>query len=115
MKDAIKGIAAICGAILFLGLGCPTIKPASDDAVVCIDDSSREYRAPPCLLEQDIADCQWATLRTVRELGYESNGECVTSGAFMMEGRSFTGSLLEELGILGPLPNRWNPDGTWNW
>ena len=58
------------------------------------------------------------TLSEAREGGYKSDRECVNQGAYIMEGRTMTGLVLEGIGLeilLGPLPNRWNPDGSWNW
>ena len=38
-----------------------------------------------------------------------------TKAGFSQDGRSLSGKLMERLGMLPPLPSRWNPDGTWNW
>lgn len=55
------------------------------------------------------------TKAEIRRMPYKPDTECRDAGGFMQDGRSLSGLLLEYVGLLPPLPSRWNPDGTWNW
>jgi hypothetical protein len=48
-------------------------------------------------------------------LKYEPDQKCGGESGFTQDGRSYTGNLLERMGLLPPLPSRWNEDGSWNW
>jgi hypothetical protein len=61
------------------------------------------------------AGLRLATVQDAYDMQYRPDPDCRERGAFVADGRSLTGTLLERLGILGPLPRRWNDDGSWNW
>ena len=98
----------------FLSFGISSTVPAPPDALVLVDSATGSYIAPPCLAKPNVA-LVTVPLRTARNLKYHVEDSCRNTGAFEQEGRSPGGMLLERLGILGSLPKRWNPDGTWNW
>jgi hypothetical protein len=56
-----------------------------------------------------------AVAEELYELKLRPDPNCRDGGGFMMEGRSLTGSILEQVGILPKQYSRWNADGSWNW
>ena len=50
-----------------------------------------------------------------RKLKYEPDKKCQDEAGFSQDDRSLTGRICERMGMLPPLPSRWNKDGTWNW
>ena len=50
-----------------------------------------------------------------RKLKYEPDKKCGGEAGFSQDDRSLTGRVCERMGMLPPLPSRWNKDGTWNW
>ena len=117
--------------LLFLGLGCPVISMAPDNAWIYVDLEEGIYYAPPCVDESVIHDHiseqvhapnpKW-TMMTIAEAHtyeYEPDEECVNTGAFVAES-NLTASVLAKLGVLEPLGllpgnSRWTSDGNWNW
>ncbi len=85
-----------------------------DHAVVFLDDETRTYLSPTCA-PKDQKPRRTATAAEARRLKYEPDKQCQDASGFIQEGRSVAGNYLERLGMLPPLPSRWNPDGTWNW
>ncbi len=57
----------------------------------------------------------WPGLLRRRKLNYEPDKKCRDAKGFSQDSRSLTANLLVRLGLLPPVPSRWNPDGTWNW
>jgi len=56
-----------------------------------------------------------ATAAEARRQQYEPDNECRDPAGFSQDARFLTGRLMERLGMLPPLPSRWNKDGSWNW
>ena len=110
----IKVALAVPAVLLFLGFGISSSVVAPPHAVVFVDPSTGVYVAPPCLARRNMALISMP-VGTARSLKYEPEPKCRDLGAFLQDARSPSGMLLERLGILGPLPSRWNKDGTWNW
>ena len=109
------GLKVVGGLLFFLflvGLGIPSYSVMPDHALVFLDDQARTYIAPPCYYAEKML--RVATAAEARS-GYEPDPVCRDEDGFVEEGRSLTGLLLEAIGVLDPLPNRWNQDGTWNW
>ena len=103
--------------LLFTFLGGFCFTPTGsmpDNAVVLLDDQSRTYVSPGCA-NKEKKDYRPARAAEARKLHYEPDKTCQAAGGFRQEQRSVTGNFLVRLGLLPPLPNRWNPDGTWNW
>jgi hypothetical protein len=96
-----------------LGLGISTTKTMPDHAWILVDDVKRVYIAQPCASEGN--QLRLTTVREAYELKYKPDEDCRNSGGFVSDGRSLTGLLLQKIGLLRPLPKRWNDDGTWNW
>lgn len=88
---------------------------APDNALVLLDESKDTYLAPPCVKAEAAGLLQRVPLSLAQELKFQSDDQCRNSDDFVQEGRSLSGLLLQKVGILGPLPSRWNPDGSWNW
>ncbi len=91
----------------------PTIS-LPDYAIVRLDDQSRTYLSPACAAREQKAYRE-TRAGEARRLKYEPDKKCQEEGGFRQEGRSISGNLLTRMGMLPPLPSRWNPDGTWNW
>jgi hypothetical protein len=112
----------LVGLLFWLGFGIRSMKGAPPHAMLYVDDARRTYASPPCVtsgsIEADMTGRR-VTHAQARTLGYRPDDECrnydAEGGGFLQEDRSLSGHALQWLGVLGPLPSRWNPDGTWNW
>jgi hypothetical protein len=110
---AIKFAAALIGIIWMIGLGIGTSKTMPYHAQVYVNDAAKTYLAPPCI--KTTADFRVINVGEARTLGYRPDVECRDDGGFMQDDRSLTGKFLETIGILKPIPSRWNEDGSWNY
>lgn len=122
---AITLIIGIPFILLIIGFGIETTNTCPDHALVLVDEKSKEYYAPPCLIESgydsvdeieefaQIVDMVVMTKGEAKKNKYSSNRDCADENGFIEEGRSLSGSLLEKIGILPKQNSRWNDDGTW--
>jgi hypothetical protein len=85
-----------------------------DNAVVLLDDQTRTYLSPQCA-NQEKREYRPATAAEARKLNYQPDKKCQDAGGFSQASRSLSGNFMARLGMLPPLPSRWNADGTWNW
>ncbi len=85
-----------------------------DHAMVMLDDQNHTYLSPLCA-KGERKEYRVSRAGEARKLNYEPDKQCQSEGGFSQDGRSLTGNLCQRLGMLPPLPSRWNPDGTWNW
>jgi hypothetical protein len=85
-----------------------------DNAVVLLDDQNHTYLSPVCAGQEQEA-YRVARAAEARQLNYEPDKKCRDEVGFSQDSRSITGNFLVHLGLVPPLPSRWNPDGTWNW
>ncbi len=85
-----------------------------DNAVVLLDEQNHTYVSPGCA-DREKQDYRPSRAAEARKLTYQPDQKCQATGGFSQDSRSITGNLLVRLGLLPPLPSRWNPDGTWNW
>ncbi len=85
-----------------------------DNAVLLLNDEVKTYFSPKCA-QNEKKMLRPGTAAEARRLKYAPDDRCQGEAGFCQEGRSLTGSLLVRLGLLPPLPSRWNHDGTWNW
>ena len=85
-----------------------------DNAIVFLDEANRTYLSPVCA-DKDQKKFRPATAAEARRLKYEPDKRCGGAEGFSQDARSLSGKFMERLGMLPPLPSRWNPDGTWNW
>jgi hypothetical protein len=85
-----------------------------DNAVVLLDDQTRTYFSPACA-KQEQREYRPATAAEARKLNYAPDKKCQDAAGFTQDSRSLGGNFMARLGMLPPLPSRWNPDGTWNW
>ena len=69
--------------------------------LVCANKEKKDYRQ--------------SRAAEARKLNYAPDKKCQDAGGFSQEQRSISGNYLVRLGLLPPLPSRWNADGTWNW
>ncbi|MEY2520474.1 MAG: hypothetical protein QOF24_2233 [Verrucomicrobiota bacterium] len=108
MRRLLKVTTGLLGTVLFaavIGFGISTTKTMPDHAWILVDDAKRVYLSQPRLL----------TAREAYELKYKPDDDCRNSNGFVSEGRSLTGLFLQKIGLLRPVPERWNEGGTWNW
>lgn len=121
-------VAVIVGLFLFFSLFGSnfTVKQkAPDYAIVYVDPEKKIYYAPPYidnlspaarLAENiDIKTLTRSTLKEVRNSQYTLNEVSKEKGYFSQEYRTLVAFSLEKLGLLKPLPSRWNNDGSWNY
>ena len=113
LVNGFKLVAAFAGLGLFLGFGIGSDRSMPANAVLYLDHTSRVYIAPPCVTSR--GNLAVATAAAAYALKYRPEAKCRDEGGFVQEDRSLTGHLLEKIGILGPVPSRWNADGSWNW
>ena len=85
-----------------------------DNAIVLLDDQNHTYLSPQCA-NQEKKDYRLARAAEARKLNYAPDKTCQDAKGFSQDKRSITGNYLVRLGMLPPLPSRWNADGTWNW
>jgi hypothetical protein len=85
-----------------------------DHAIVLIDDQNHIFLSPKCASSEQM-QFRAARAAEARRLNYQPDKKCQDSGGFSQDTRSITGNFLVRLGLLPPLPSRWNADGTWNW
>ncbi|MFI5354734.1 MAG: hypothetical protein ACHQX0_03915 [Desulfobaccales bacterium] len=85
-----------------------------DNAIVFLDDANRTYLSPGCARQEEKSYRQARAAET-QQLKYEPDKRCGGAAGFSQDARSLSGRFMERLGMLPPLPSRWNPDGTWNW
>jgi hypothetical protein len=85
-----------------------------DNAVVLLDDQTRTYFSPACA-KQEKREYRPATAAEARKLNYAPDKKCQDAAGFSQDNRSLSGNFMARLGMLPPLPSRWNEDGTWNW
>jgi hypothetical protein len=84
------------------------------NARVFLDEANRTYLSPTCA-DQEQKKFRPATAAEAQQLKYEPDKKCGGAAGFRQDARSLSGRFMERLGMLPPLPSRWNPDGTWNW
>jgi hypothetical protein len=101
--------------LLFVGFGLDTVEGIPRHAIALLDDQSRTYTSPLCVSEAEARRLREAKVAEAYALNYNPEPGCRDQGMFIVEGRSLSGGLLESFGLIKPLPNRWNADGTWNW
>lgn len=116
MEKALN-IAKLAGALivilLMIGFGIKSSKGMPENAQLYVDDSTKTYIAPPCI--ETPTDFSLATAGASRRMGYRSDSKCRDEGVFMQDDRSLTGMLLQKIGVLTPIPSRWNEDRSWNY
>jgi hypothetical protein len=115
VKPLLWAAASVGAAAALFGAGfliSPTID-APPGALVHVDAASKTYLAPVC--RQISSALGVTTLENARKIGLSPDAGCVEQGGFVQKGRSLSGQALENLGLLAPLPSRWNPNGSWNW
>jgi hypothetical protein len=99
---------------LMAGFCLTPTRTMPDNAIVLLDEQTHTYVSPGCA-NQEKKDYRRARVAEARKLNYAPDKECQDAGGFSQDNRSITGNYLVRLGLLPPLPSRWNADGTWNW
>ena len=117
MLPTIRFFFILLGFTLMAGFFIVPSRDMPDHAVVLLDDQNRTYLSPICAGKEKGLDKKGYRLSSAgdaRKLKYEPDQKCREESGFSQDSRSITGNFLERMGLLPPLPSRWNPDGTWN-
>ncbi|MCF6149954.1 MAG: hypothetical protein E3K37_14975 [Candidatus Kuenenia sp.] len=107
------GVSSLFLLLVVAGLAVNVSKTMPGNALVYVNDETKEYYAPNCV--RDVQPLRLITIREALSLGYVPEKNCMKSGEFLQKGRSLAGLLLERVGILKEVPPRWNKDGSWNY
>jgi hypothetical protein len=113
IRNSLQLAGAIAAVVFVAGLSIGSTRSMPPNAVVFIDPTSKKYFAPTCI--SDASRLRAATADDAHQLGYQPDPECRDNGSFVQEDRSLSGFALQRLGVLRPIANRWNDDGSWNW
>ena len=106
LKGWAAGLLVICGGLLYMGFGVETSVSMPPYAVVLVDDTSKSFIAPQCVAAWQNGPAKTfglmrrTTASEAYKLHYEPDYDCVQTGALSQDGPSFSGVLLEKLGIL---------------
>ncbi len=109
----LKGAAVVIGVLLIIGLAIKSSKGMPDYAEVYVNNAAKTYLAPPCTTAT--LGLRAMTAGEARRSGYRPDSKCRDEGSFIQDDRSLTGMLFQKIGILKPIPSRWNEDGSWNY
>jgi hypothetical protein len=99
---------------LMAGFCLVTTRTMPDNAMVLLDEQNHTYVSPGCA-NKEKKDYRRSTAAEALKLDYAPDKKCQDAGGVSQDNRSITGAYLVRLGMLPPLPSRWNADGTWNW
>jgi hypothetical protein len=114
MLPTIRFVGLMIVFTLLAGFFIVPTRTMPDNAIVLLDDQTSTYLSPKCAKPAE-KEYRLGRAEEARQLNYQPEKNCRAAGGFSQENRSMTGNLLARLGLLPPAPNRWNPDGTWNW
>lgn len=114
MLPTIRFFVVILIFTFFAGFYIVPTRSMPDNVVVLLDDRNKTFFSPKCAPGEK-KDLRPATAAEARRLQYEPDKACGGAAGFRQDARSVSGRLLERLGMLPPLPSRWNADGSWNW
>lgn len=114
-SNYIGGAVGALALFFALGFSVRVTYIAPDYALVMVDPADGTYFAPPCVAVEGPPRLVPMTFRRARNRDLKPDDRCRNANGFIQQGRSYSGRLLERMGILKRLPNRWNRDGTWNW
>jgi len=107
---------ALIGILVFLAFAISSSKPPPKNTLVFVDNDKHTYIAPPCVTAQkDWTQYSRMTIERADKLGFKPDPACTKYGVFEQQNRSLGGLALEKIGILKPLPSRWDSNGSWNW
>ena len=109
----VKLIVGLLVSSLIFGFAVQTSRDMPPNAILYVSDYRKIYFAPPCL--KSCANYRLTTAKEVRELGYSPDKDCRDRVGLQQPNRSFTGHFFQRIGLLKPLPSRWNENGTWNY
>ena len=112
--------------LFFVGFSLTTESNCPDKTLIFVNENTKEYFAPPCLMKSGFDNIDQINKyakdhnlkvyldKQITGKGLYPNPECREGKGFTQDGRSFSGEILEKIGLLPKLKTRWNADGTWN-
>ena len=113
LPKALAAVVGLSGFAFCAGFGISGALTMPDNAVLYLDPDRKVYLASPCV--GDFTGLRLGTPQEARHLKFSPDPSCREKGAFLSEDRSLSGQVLVSLGILKPMPSRWNSDGSWRW
>ncbi len=114
MSNTIRFVVLMLMFTFLAGFYIVPTREMPDNALVYLNDEAKTYFSPLCV-GQEKKYLRAATAAEARQLKFAPDQECQKKSGFSQDDRSLSGRLMQRLGMLPPLPNRWNKDGTWNW
>lgn len=123
-KDIIAALVGIIITITLFGTLYTVKLSPPNNAVVYVDQSKMIYYAPPYIdmgvaassdRPVDVKALRRMTIKEAQSQKYSPDEVSRKKGYFVQQYRSFSGYLLEKIGLARPLPTRWTGDGAWNW
>ncbi|GEM_PF-2499480 len=112
--------------LIAIGFFLKTIQVCPDHAILIVNEKTKEYFAPPCLMETG-----YDNVGTIYKFAYSNsltvcrgkdivnkklkpNPECRDKDGLVDNGGSLSRLLFNKLGLMSAYKNRWNSDGSWN-
>jgi hypothetical protein len=115
MSNTIRFVVIMLIFTFLAGFYIVPTQSMPNNARVFLDDGNKTYFSPACAKKSGEKPLRPATAAEARRLKYAPDQSCGGEAGFRQEGRSLAGNFLVRLGMLPPLPSRWNKDGSWNW
>ncbi len=115
MANTIRFVVLILMFTFLAGFYIVPTRAMPDNAIVFLDESNKTYFSPICARKSEEKSLRQATAGEAYRLKFTPDKKCSKESGFSQDARSLSGKFMERLGMLPPLPSRWNADGTWNW
>jgi hypothetical protein len=114
MSNTIRFVVIMLIFTFMAGFYVVPTRDMPDNALVLLDDQTKTYFSPICATKEK-KERRASTAAEAQRLKYKPDKKCRDESGFSQDTRSLSGRLMERLGMLPPLPSRWNRDGSWNW
>lgn len=117
LVSCLKIFVFIILVLLGLGLGIESVGYVPDYAIVYLNKNTNEYYSP-LILTQEIIDeigLEKSTLKKANELGFTMSEVDYENDHFHQKGRSLTGKIFEDMGVLPEFKDRVDNEGNWRY
>jgi len=109
-------VAVLLGLGAYFLTGITTMETMPSNALLLVDDETREYFSPPCI--EDVPREHVERMRAVEAVevrfDYKPNVDCRDSAGFTGTETSLLRKIAERFGLPKKL-SRWTADGDWRW